>query len=278
MAGIDRNRVRDAFDRHAAGYDLHAGVQKRVIERLIGLLHELPLSPSPRMVLDIGSGTGMLLKNLSGLYPQARLVGLDLAYGMCLAARANQPESLTLSLLSGDAEALPFRDHAFELVVSTSTFQWLGELDRVFAEAFRALAPGGRFVFAMFGERTLFELRVSYRKAWERSGRGPEGRTHTFPFLSGVGTALDRAGFTGIRVASEREVEFHCSVPELLRSLREIGAGNTATVRSRGLSERRVMVEMMDSYQRDYGADGLIPATYEVIYGEASTPPGARNT
>jgi malonyl-CoA O-methyltransferase len=189
---------------------------------------------------------------------------------MCLSARANQPGNPSLSLLTGDAEALPFRDHAFDLIVSTSTFQWLGDLDQVFAEAFRALAPGGRFVFAMFGEKTLFELRGSYRKAWERSGRGPEGRTHTFPFLSRVGTALDRTGFTGIRVASEKEIEFHRDVPALLRSLRGIGAGNTAPVQSRGLSERRVMVEMMETYQGDYGAAGLIPATYEVIYGEAS--------
>jgi malonyl-CoA O-methyltransferase len=267
MASIDRNRVRDAFERHATEYDLHAGVQRRVIDRITGLLHELPIAP--RRVLDIGSGTGLLLKKLAGIFPQARLVGLDLAFGMCLAARANQPEKLSLSHLTGDAEALPIRDHAFDLIVSTSTFQWLGELDRVFAEAFRALAPEGRFLFAMFGEKTLFELRGSYRKAWEKGGRGPEERTHNFPFLSGVGTALDRAGFTDVQVISENEVEFHCDVPALLRSLRGVGAGNAAPVRSRGLAERGVMVEMMDIYQRDYGVDGVIPATYEVIYGVA---------
>lgn len=276
MSGIDRNRVRDAFELHAAEYDLHAGVQKRVIARLTEILHELRFVP--RMALDIGSGTGLLLNKLAGLYPQARLAGLDLACGMCLAARASLPENPFLNLLAGDAEALPFRDHAFDLIVSTSTFQWLGDLDRVFAEASRVLAAEGRFVFAMFGEKTLFELRGSYRKAWEKNGRGPEERTHTFPLLSGVGTALDRAGFLDIRIASENEVEFHLDVPSLLRSLKGIGAGNAAPVRSRGLGERGVMVEMMDTYQRDYGVDGLIPATYEVIYGVASIQPGARST
>ena len=276
MTGIDRNRVRDSFDRHASEYDLHSGVQKLVIARITELLHELQIDP--RRVLDIGSGTGLLLKNLSALFPQARLVGLDLAYSMCLAARANQRENLSLSLLTGDAETLPFLDQSFALIVSTSTFQWLGELDRVFSETFRVLAPEGRLLFAMFGERTLFELRGSYRQAWEGSGRGAEERTHSFPFLCEIGTALFQAGFSDVRVFSEREVEYHHDVPSLLRSLKGIGAANASPVRSRGLAERRVMLEMMDIYRREHGVDGLIPATYEVIYGIASKPSGERNT
>jgi malonyl-CoA O-methyltransferase len=267
MKGIDRNRVRDSFERHATEYDLHAGVQKRAIATLTGLLHELPASP--RTVLDIGSGTGMLLGNLAGIYPEARLVGLDLAFAMCLAARSALIQIPSISLFTGNAEALPFRDDSFDLIVSTSTFQWLGELHRVFAEAFRVLAPDGEFIFAMFGEKTLYELRASYRHAWEMQGRGVEERAHTFPFLSEVGSALDLAGFADLQVLSEREVEFHLDVPGLLRSLRGIGAGNTTPVKSRGLSERGVMVEMMDIYRREHGVDGLIPATYEVIYGEA---------
>ena len=61
--------------------------------------------------------------------------------------------------ISADAEWLPFADAAFGLVLSTSTLQWLNSLDLAFAEALRVLAPGGLFCFAMFGEKTLFELR-----------------------------------------------------------------------------------------------------------------------
>jgi malonyl-CoA O-methyltransferase len=267
MVGIDRRRVQQAFTLHAGEYDAHARVQKRVLAHLTGLLRGCPASP--RRVLDIGSGTGMLLRNLAGLYPAAEQIGLDLAFGMGLKARANLAPLHSVRVLTGDAEALPFRDQAFDLVVSTSTFQWLEILDTVCAEAFRVLAPGGRFVFAQFGEKTLFELRGSYRSAWDKSGRGPEDRTHTFQTASAVEAVLCRTGFNGAWVSSELEVEYYPDIPKLLRSLRRIGAGNAAPARSRGLAERRVMLDMMDFYQREYAVDGLIPATYEVIYGEA---------
>jgi malonyl-CoA O-methyltransferase len=265
MVGIDRNRVKHAFDQHKLEYDAHACVQKRVIARFAGLLRGMPATP--RRLLDIGAGTGMLLRELAEGYPATELTGLDLAFGMSLTARANLAAQSSACWLTGDAERLPFGNSVFDLVVSTSTFQWLESLDRVFAESFRVLAPGGRFVFALFGERTLFELRTSYRTAWERTGRGPEERTHTFHSVPGVEATLARAGFTEVRVTSEPEVERHPDVPTLLRTIRRIGAGNAAQARSPGLAERRVMLDMMDIYRREYAVDDLIPATYEVIYG-----------
>jgi len=267
MVGIDRRRVQHAFTLHAGEYDTHAFVQKQVVARIAGLLRDLPATP--RKVLDIGSGTGMLLGNLAELYPASDLVGLDLAFGMGREARANLAPRHSVRLLTGDAEALPFRDRTFDLVVSTSTFQWLDNLDAVCAEAYRVLAPGGCFIFALFGGKTLFELRGSYRFAWERCGRGPENRTHSFHTVSEVETALGRTGFNDLRVSSEMEIEYHQDVPALLRPLRRIGAGNAAPAGKRGLAERRIMLDMMDIYQRKHSVDGRIPATYEVIYGEA---------
>jgi malonyl-CoA O-methyltransferase len=276
MAGINRQSVQKAFTLHAGEYDDHSIVQKRVVERLAEFLRASAVIP--RRVLDIGSGTGMLLGEMIRIYPATDLVGLDLAFGMSLKARANLAARPLTNLLTGDAAALPFKDHSFDLVVSTSTFQWLDSLDRAFAEAFRVLAPGGCFVFALFGGETLHELRGSYRCAWETSGRGPEERTRSFHDASAVETELDRTGFINARVWSESEVEHHSDVPALLRSLKRIGAGNDVPLKSRGLAERRVMLEMMEIYRRKYVVDGLIPATYEVIYGHAITPSAAQST
>ena len=96
---------------------------------------------------------------------------------------------------------------------------------------------------------------------------GAADRSHSFFSQAEVLDALQRGGFSGSRVSSEMEVEQHPDVPDLLRSLKRIGAGSAAPVATRGLSERRVMLDMMELYRAEYARDGGIPASYEVLYG-----------
>jgi malonyl-CoA O-methyltransferase len=262
---IDRNKVKTSFHQHAAEYDLHAMVQKRVVARMLEQLGGLEVSP--RRVLDIGSGTGKLLGNIQGVYPNAIIVGADLAYGMCRTARENLASSFRAHLVTADAELLPFSASVFDLVISTSTFQWLTGLEQVFTEVLRVLVPGGVFCFALFGERTLFELKNSYRQALKSESRHTDDRTHNFPSVSDVVSELTEGGFIYPSVWAEFELELHRDVPALLRSLKRIGAGNAAASHPPGLSGRRVMTAMMSAYGEEYGDMDSIPATYEVIYG-----------
>ncbi|MBJ6725969.1 methyltransferase domain-containing protein [Geomesophilobacter sediminis] len=259
VANIDRRKVQGAFHRQAADYDSKAVVQARVVERMTAILRKEV--QAPKKILDIGAGTGNLLAELRRLYPEATAIGADLALGMCRAAAQKLEGSV--QLVNADAERLPFADGVFDVVVSTSTYQWLPSLDNAFADVRRVLKPGGLFCFALFGERTLYELRESYRKVLN----GAPDRTHSFHPGAEVLAALQRTGFSGAGVTSAMEVEMHPDVPELLRSLKRIGAGNAAPGGSQGLSQRRVMLEMMETYQREYGQDGQIPASYEVLYG-----------
>jgi malonyl-CoA O-methyltransferase len=262
VSNIDRQKVRDSFHRQATDYDGYAVVQGRVVERLMCLLQAEGVRPA--RLLDIGAGTGRLLAKLRESYPTAFAVGADLAFGMCRTASANLAAD-RVHLVNADAERLPFADGSFDLVLSTSTFQWLTTLDHAFAEVQRVLAPGGLFCFALFGEKTLFELRDSYRMALQVQGGAD--RSHSFFSASEVLSALQRVGFSEPGAISEMEVEWHSDVPELLRSLKRIGAGSAAPVAAQGLSQRRVMLEMMEEYRKSYGKDGAIPASYEVVYG-----------
>lgn len=265
MAAIDRQKVRHSFERHAAEYETHACVQKRVVERFTRFVADS--SDAPLRLLDIGAGTGLLLGVLSRLWPGTGMVGLDMAHDMGETARLHLSGAPGISFVTADAEQLPFPEGTFDRVVSTSTFQWLDRLDNAFAEAYRVLRPSGSFHFALFGEKTLHELRDSYRAACIALGKSGSDRPQQFFGADDIVAALDRAGFHSCVTFIEMEMEVHPDVPALLRSIRRIGAANPAPVASRGLSERRVMVEMMNGYVRNYGRSGEIPATYEVIYG-----------
>jgi len=269
MKALDKTRVRRSFDRQAPFYEETVQVQKRVILQLAAQLADSTGGNVPGRVLDVGAGTGMLLRVLRSLYPDALLAGIDQAAGMaqCGSVPRQGKGSGSVLRVTGDAEQLPFADGSFGLVVSTSTFQWLNHLENAFSEAMRVLAPGGCFRFALFGGSTMRELKACYRKAIFEAGRPEEDRTHRFFSVGEVTDALGKAGFADCLVDASIELEHYASVSLLLRSLRRIGAGNASTHGRRGLQSRKVMQRMSELYQQEFGGAQGIPVTYEVIWG-----------
>ncbi len=267
MQAIDKSRVRKSFDRQAVFYDETVDVQKRVVEQLAAQLHETVGSNMPGRVLDVGAGTGMLIRQIRTLYPGALLVGLDQAAGMGSCGIAGSQGRVGVARVTGDGESLPFADSSFDLVLSTSTFQWLNSLDMAFLEIGRVLAPGGSFRFALFGGQTMWELKHCYRKALAETGRLEEDRSHRFFSVDEVADALCRAAFGESRIHSTLETEYYDSVQALLMALRRIGAGNASTGGRRGLQSRKVMRRMSEIYQEEFGGERRIPVTYEVIWG-----------
>jgi len=265
MAEIERALVKKSFGSHASQYDSLAKVQKKVIDRFIELLANT--IPPPASLLDIGAGTGRLLVKVSRIFPETDLVGIDLAFGMTKVARNRLKQSKRTSLICGDAENLPFEDNAFDMVVSTSTYQWISPIEEAFAEAYRVLRPSGRFCFALFGEKTLFELKESYMTAAIGSDRPVADRTHLFASAEEILSAMTGAGFTGCNVREEIEIEIHRDVAALLRSLKGIGAGSAARNSNSGLSGRSAMLRMMEIYREKYGVNDGVQATYHVLYG-----------
>jgi len=262
-ADLDRQAVRRHFSAHAGEYERYARVQQRVVERLVGVL---PDSLPAGRCLDIGTGTGRLSAEISRRFAGIRPILSDLAHGMTLQARRHLPE---LPAVDADASALPFAPASFSLVVSASVYQWVEDLPVAFAEVARVLERDGHFVLALFGERSLEELRQAHRQALLELGSPRSSHVQSFPDTGAIAAALDLAGFEPLQLFAELEREVHPGVPALLRALKRIGAGNASSRRPPGLASRQVMERMIRIYREEFGEEGGVPATWQVVYALA---------
>ncbi len=143
---MTRDRDVQAFHDRSAGYE--AGYLGQLHQEIVARTIDLALArcPAPARVLDVGCGTGMLLRGLAVRLPEAaELSGIDPAAGMIDQARAKSGDP-RLTFTQGVAERLPFGDGAFDLVITTTSFDHWADQRAGLAECRRVLAPGGLFV------------------------------------------------------------------------------------------------------------------------------------
>ena len=276
---LDKRRLRQSFERAAAGYDAAAVLQEEVCRRMLARLEYIKIEP--RAVLDAGSGTGNALNALRSRYSRSMIVPLDLALAMVERGRArlrwwhNLPGvRAPVHPVCADLERLPFAHASFGLVWSNLALQWMNELPRALSEVYRVLQPAGLFMFSTFGPDTLKEL----RRAYERT----DGRTHVNRFVDmhDIGDMLVNAGYADPVLDMETFTLTYDAVEALMRDLKSIGAHNVTAGRPAGLSGKSLMASVRRSYE-SFRRDGKLPATFEVVYGHAWKPqprvgPGGR--
>ena len=100
------------------------------------------------IVLDLGSGGGIdVLLSARRVGPTGKAYGLDMTDEMLALARENQRKAgvANAEFLKGEIEAIPLPDRSVDVVISNCVINLSADKDRVLAEAFRVLKPGGRF-------------------------------------------------------------------------------------------------------------------------------------
>jgi SAM-dependent methyltransferase len=134
-----RGPLRRQFDALAPHWDDRRGPAS--VEILAATLDRLDVAP--RRVLDLGTGTGVGARYLAERYPEAQVVGVDLAPAMIDRARELLPPELggRVRFEMADATALPFEDGAFDLIVLLNMIPFFDELARL-------AASGGAVVIA----------------------------------------------------------------------------------------------------------------------------------
>jgi arsenite methyltransferase len=100
------------------------------------------------VVLDLGSGGGIdVLLSARRVGPTGKAYGLDMTDEMLALARENQAKSglTNVEFLKGEIEHVPLPDNSVDVIISNCVINLSADKDRVIAEAFRVLKPGGRF-------------------------------------------------------------------------------------------------------------------------------------
>ncbi len=261
-AGLDRGHVRRAFGRAAATYAEHAVLQAEVGERLRERLDEVP-DFAPCRILDVGCGPGGGSRALAARHPQAPIIALDLAQPML--QQAASTEAAPALLLCADAQALPLADASVDLVHSNLCLQWCEDPGLALAEFRRVLRPGGHLLFSTFGPDTLKELRAAFARV--------DDTPHVSRFIDmhDIGDALLVGGFRDPVLEREDFLLTYSDAATLMRELRAIGATNADAQRRRALTGKTHLMNVYAAYE-DFRRDGVLPATYEVVYAHAIAP------
>lgn len=257
-------RVSHAFHRAAQGYAKTAVLAQEVANRLCQRLDLIKLNPT--IILDLGTGPGICLPLLRTRYPKATIIGIDLVQAMLQEARQQQHWWQRKFLLTqADAAQLPIATQKVDLIVANFLLPWCENIQSVFQECQRILAPNGLLLFSTLGPDTLKELRQSFANI-----DPTQGHVNNFLDMHDVGDQLLQAGCHDAVMDVEY---FTCTYNHLQQGLKELqalGSCYLGTDRLLHLGNKKRWQQLLAEYEifRD-PQQQVLPCTVEVIYGHA---------
>ncbi len=257
---MPKNKVRQSFASAADTYDGFAVLQRQVGLDFISMFE---ISIAGQSVMDLGCGTGFLIQELMAADVAQKMLAVDIAYSMLQTSRSKSKCFNTVQYICADAEKLPLVDDSLDTIVSNLALQWCQDLTGVFQGFKRVLRTDGRLFFSTFGTKTLQELKQSWAEV--------DRYTHVneFSTVDQLKFFLTQASFKNIHINKQCYCLNYPSVLALMKELKGIGANQVISGRNKKITARLQMQAMINTYER-YQSNGLIPATYEVLFVSAT--------
>lgn len=272
--------LRRAFDRRAARFADVDFLLREVGSRMQDRLSYIKATPA--RALDLGCGLGQGLAVLRAQYPDAQICGVDWSSAMLAQAQKLDPQRTDAGWLGrllkkrpvfdfaqADFRALPFAGASFDLLWSNLALHWDPAPHAIFPEWHRITSEGGLLMFSLFGPDTLRELRSALA--------GIDGGVHTLRFVDmhDIGDMLVHSRWS-TPVMDMEQITITYETPQaLLADVHLLGgmAGLTddagRSLAGAGLHTPRWRQRLFDALDAQRNPDGLIPLTFEIVYGHA---------
>ena len=155
-----------AFNRQAATYD--RDIKGQHARSLYPFMLKKLSDISFQSALDLGCGTGEMLKLILQKNDQKDLYGIDLSEEMLAVAKSKLPNRVRLFL--GDSESLPFPDNSFDVVYCNDSFHHYPAPQNVLMEVHRVLKPGGTFLIGDCWQPSLGRVIMNFYMRHSKEG------------------------------------------------------------------------------------------------------------
>jgi malonyl-CoA O-methyltransferase len=132
---LEKNRIKNNFNKSSLTYDKVSSVQKSCGEKLITMINKHFNEFYPQSSLDIGTGTGYMAKLINERYPLSDITLNDISSSMLQVATKNLKLKKILRTILGDAENQIFPYH--DLIVSNFTLQWTNNLNNMIENLYK---------------------------------------------------------------------------------------------------------------------------------------------
>ena len=144
MATKHREKDIEHFDQWSSTYE-NSWMQRAFFDQIhqAALALAASIVHQPECVLDVGCGTGRLLRRAYRYWPEAQLIGVDPAQGMIEKAKLLTPNATFFTAM---AESLPLQDNSVDFAISTTSFHHWQDQAAGIREITRVLRPGGYFM------------------------------------------------------------------------------------------------------------------------------------
>lgn len=252
---MSNRSIKKHFSQSAQYYDQHAAVHRTIADKLISLC---PKAVEANNVLEIGCGSGFLTSQLATRFPNARITAIDISEKMIDLAKRRITAANRVTFICTDAEHFDYPEN-YDLVVSSSVFQWISNLQSLFSKIRQCTETGSRIIISLMIDGTFKELHSL------RSALYPlKPVLRALPKLIDVIEILQASGFKIEHREEQEYIENYSDAWVFFKTIKSLGFTGGDISTSTVALNKQELKKLAEEYNNVWTKEEKVIATYKV--------------